>query len=261
MGKSATDLDKRELVDLLEIVQTSLTVRSDDELKDLLLRVRALVPCMNIVSGLGKLGSSGHLKDVVKVVNASYPDDWLGLYFEKDYSKVDPALNAFYEQGVSQVWSSTFRRVTSQSGKEFIWNARSFGLSQGITLGIIDLQHSCGSVFSFAGKSIANHSRDKFILESLAPHLHLALLRTLSPPSDKNYYLTFREKEVLEWVKEGKTSWETSHILHISERTVNFHVQNILAKLQVSTRGQAVALAIEQGLIGLPSSTQGIQTA
>ncbi|WP_447973005.1 LuxR family transcriptional regulator [Nitrospira sp. Kam-Ns4a] len=40
--------------------------------------------------------------------------------------------------------------------------------------------------------------------------------------------LTKREREVLEWMKEGKTNWEIGRILGISERTVRFHVGNIL---------------------------------
>lgn len=61
--------------------------------------------------------------------------------------------------------------------------------------------------------------------------------------------LSTREREVLQWVKEGKTNWEISRILSISERTVKFHVQNTLAKLDASNRGHAVVLALTSGLI------------
>lgn len=61
--------------------------------------------------------------------------------------------------------------------------------------------------------------------------------------------LSKREEEVLTWSKRGKSSWEISAILNISERTVNFHVNNIMQKLNVVSRIQAVAVAIERGLI------------
>jgi DNA-binding CsgD family transcriptional regulator len=61
--------------------------------------------------------------------------------------------------------------------------------------------------------------------------------------------LSEREKEVLSWSKRGKSSWEISAILDISERTVNFHVNNIMQKLNAVSRTQAVAVAIERGLI------------
>ena len=61
--------------------------------------------------------------------------------------------------------------------------------------------------------------------------------------------LSMREKEVLKWLKMGKSSWDISIILDISERTVNFHITNIMNKLDAMTRTQAVAISIEKGLI------------
>ena len=61
--------------------------------------------------------------------------------------------------------------------------------------------------------------------------------------------ISVREREVLNWIKEGKTSWEISKILRISERTVNFHVHNILSKLQATSRGHALAIAMGQKII------------
>lgn len=56
-----------------------------------------------------------------------------------------------------------------------------------------------------------------------------------------NGELTSREREVLHWLGRGKTSWDIASILRISERTVNFHVGNIMQKLDVSSRAQAVS--------------------
>ena len=61
--------------------------------------------------------------------------------------------------------------------------------------------------------------------------------------------LTVREKEVLAWAMEGKTNWETSVILSLSEATVKFHVRNAMAKLNATSRAQAVAVALRRGLI------------
>lgn len=61
--------------------------------------------------------------------------------------------------------------------------------------------------------------------------------------------LSKREIEVLNWLKKGKSSWDIATILNISERTVNFHVRNIMQKLNAVSRAQAVAVAIENNLI------------
>ncbi len=55
--------------------------------------------------------------------------------------------------------------------------------------------------------------------------------------------------EILEWLKEGKASSDIASILKISERTVNFHVQNIKSKLNALTRAQAVAIAASHKII------------
>lgn len=55
--------------------------------------------------------------------------------------------------------------------------------------------------------------------------------------------LSPREFEVLHWLKRGKTSWEIAQILGISERTVNYHINNILRKLDATNRSQAVSEA------------------
>lgn len=61
--------------------------------------------------------------------------------------------------------------------------------------------------------------------------------------------LTAREREVLQLVADGATNREIAKSLYLSEHTVNFHVKNILSKLHLRNRAQAVAYAIRTGLV------------
>ena len=61
--------------------------------------------------------------------------------------------------------------------------------------------------------------------------------------------LTPREREVLEMLAEGLSNKEIAGRLKISEHTVKFHVASIFAKLDASTRTEAVMHGIRQGLI------------
>lgn len=61
--------------------------------------------------------------------------------------------------------------------------------------------------------------------------------------------LTPREQQVLQLVADGATNREAAKDLFLSEHTVNFHMKNILQKLHLRNRAQAVAWAVSSGLI------------
>ncbi len=63
-----------------------------------------------------------------------------------------------------------------------------------------------------------------------------------------NPELTSRKTEVLKLLTKGKSNQEIGSILKITEGTVKFHVNNILNKLNVSDRTQAVIMAFKRGL-------------
>jgi DNA-binding NarL/FixJ family response regulator len=74
----------------------------------------------------------------------------------------------------------------------------------------------------------------------------LSLSRTSAPAAEP---LTPREIEVLSLLAEGAGNKMIARRLGISEHTVKFHVGSILAKLDASSRTEAVTLGLRQGLI------------
>lgn len=62
--------------------------------------------------------------------------------------------------------------------------------------------------------------------------------------------LTAREAEVLALLADGRSNGEIGRALFISTKTASVHVSNILAKLGVASRGEAVAVARAEGLLG-----------
>lgn len=87
---------------------------------------------------------------------------------------------------------------------------------------------------------IAFYLHSTFMLHGVDPNLQDDFL---------GINLTGKERDVLKWVVEGKTSWEIGRILSTSERTVKFHLKNVYAKLNVSNRAQAVAVVNRLRLI------------
>jgi DNA-binding CsgD family transcriptional regulator len=88
-------------------------------------------------------------------------------------------------------------------------------------------------------------------LQLLASHAMSAADRLLSTQVHRQSLpkLTKREMDVLSWTAQGKTAWEVSVILGMSEKTVNFHLGNAMRKLEVNSKHQAVIKCIASGLL------------
>jgi DNA-binding CsgD family transcriptional regulator len=72
--------------------------------------------------------------------------------------------------------------------------------------------------------------------------------------------LTARELDVLKLVAVGKRNADVAAELVLSTRTVDHHVASILRKLQARTRGEAVAVAVELGVLGDGSGARAAET-
>ncbi|OQX51339.1 MAG: DNA-binding response regulator [Candidatus Aminicenantes bacterium 4484_214] len=86
----------------------------------------------------------------------------------------------------------------------------------------------------------------------LSPELAFRVVRLMTgktTPLSNSEFLTKRELEVLNLLAQGLSDREIAQRLFISPRTVGTHVSNILTKLGVKNRTQAVLLAQEKGLV------------
>lgn len=92
------------------------------------------------------------------------------------------------------------------------------------------------------------------IPSNLSPGVTNRLTDEESDAALKADQLTPREREVLQKLAYGSTSEIIASELSVSRHTVRTHVQNILTKLQVSSRLEAAAFAIRYGLVESPSS-------
>ena len=76
-----------------------------------------------------------------------------------------------------------------------------------------------------------------------------------APDGLERFGLTAREAEVLRLVADGLSNTQIAEQLVISRKTASVHVSNILAKLGVSTRVQAAAVAHRRGLVRVPAKS------
>jgi two-component system, NarL family, response regulator LiaR len=84
---------------------------------------------------------------------------------------------------------------------------------------------------------------------TLAPEATQALIRANNRQGEEAIELTVREKEVLRMMIEGLNNPDIASRLIVSRSTVKFHVSSILGKLGVSSRTEAVSMALQKRLI------------
>lgn len=86
---------------------------------------------------------------------------------------------------------------------------------------------------------------------TLSPEAARALVQATRPTKQPLYDLTEREMEVLNLVVQGNSNQQIADAMVISVATVKAHMSNILSKLQVSSRAEAIAYAIKNKIVSL----------
>jgi len=103
---------------------------------------------------------------------------------------------------------------------------------------------------NISADELANAIRSAYVGKpTLAPEAAQALIHAAVKPEKPDYGLTNREEEVLLLMTDGLSNVDIAERLVVSRSTVKFHVSSILSKLNVSSRTEAVAMALQQKLV------------
>jgi NarL family two-component system response regulator LiaR len=86
---------------------------------------------------------------------------------------------------------------------------------------------------------------------TLSPEAARVLIQATRPTKQPLFDLTEREHEVLNLVVQGHSNQQIAEALVISLATVKAHISNILSKMQVSSRAEAITFAIKNKLVVL----------
>ena len=151
--------------------------------------------------------------------------------------------------GPSPLWWSQTKTAPTLTPKEqaLYGEAGAFGMRDGFITPVHNADGSISMITLTASEKLELSLVDQTALRLLSLYYYsfgMALTRNAAMAK-----LTERQRECLKWVRAGKTSWEISTILRISERTVIFHISAACRRLGVQTRAQAVVEAVVQGLI------------
>ncbi|OHX13763.1 LuxR family transcriptional regulator [Chromobacterium sphagni] len=230
---------------LLEWIHMAGHIETENELKIFLDQVLSQAPSERIVLALGRLNNQNQIQRLERVLNVSYPTEWLDQYMKENYAQHDPIMRIHVGQG-PVMWEERFNRAKGAEEKRFIAEANLNGMGSGVTFSAASERNNIGSILSLAGREPGRNAALVAMLNCLTPHLHQAAIRiaNLPPASPNNMPLSQREYDIFHWMSRGKTNWEIATILDISERTVKFHVANVIRKLNANNRTHAIVLGM-----------------
>lgn len=246
---------KKMLVSIDQFLIKSREINSVAELfqsyKELLLALGFNRVCFAVTSNHPTLSSDHELG----VIYDSSMSDWVEHYTKSQYLEVDPV----HKQGILspgiQVWSEWAERQELPDSQANIFAAvERFGLYEGLTMSV----HGSGgtkTAILMARSAPTNQKLDQKSLDAieLASHqFHKCYLDLMEHEFDLSAnVLSAREEEVLKWMAQGCTKAEVGEKLIMSSHTVDYHMRNILKKLDARNTVAATAIAIQQQYISL----------
>lgn len=229
--------------------------KSKDEV---MLQVEQIIKSLGFERFLFAVISKPNLENSSTFLYSTYPKAWRRYYDSQNFHLNDPIVAHCFKSRIPFIWQpESFQTIEH---KAFYEKACSFGLRVGVTLPIHDLAGEVGMLTCVRDELFTQD----FLLDVKHNLGSLSLLRDVvydvmktyivmeTAPAKTTPQLTARELDCLHWIVVGKTTWEISRILSISEACVNFHISNLRNKFGVNRRADVVIKAIQTGIITLP---------
>jgi LuxR family transcriptional regulator, quorum-sensing system regulator BjaR1 len=187
------------------------------------------------------------------ILAESTPEGFRDVYIHERFYLVDHICAHARTTGeVFQYSEAPYDRTGYRGHERFMRALETFGMSKGLVIPIGRPTNIPACVW-LAGDDPDLDTEAKLATELIAlfaaSKAH-ALSRPLRVKSRRSN-LTPREREVLQWISAGKTSWAISMISGLSERAINKIIAAAMFKLDAVTRAQAVVNAIREGEIEL----------
>lgn len=213
--------------------------------------LQVVFPHEIFIGGIGKVDSSGVVP--FDIVTWNFPEEYLNTLRlnHRHYSTF--IMENWLQTSQPQLFDSD--NLSADADSQWLKNFRMSGLCNTAAYGLFDITEQYASYFSFHKIPEPLGEEHKLLLKIIVPNMHSALLNIMREDRanlnelNDSPTITIREREVLVWICEGKTSAEIAFILGVSCKTIANHAQSILEKLGVHNRAQAVAAAYRLKLV------------
>jgi LuxR family quorum sensing-dependent transcriptional regulator len=201
-----------------------------------------------VITGLPMPG--GRIEEMM-LLNGWNPE-WSRYYFSKNLVKDDPCVaHCFRSIGPFEWKDAPYDPDTWPAAEKMMHDAADVGMRHGFAVPIHTFA-GFQSVVSMGGEHVDLSSRAKRALHLMSLYAHHKASSVVRQPQEPySPLLTRREKEILRWVAGGKTAWEISQILSISDATVRQHLKVVARKFETPNKTATVVAALRRGEIPL----------
>ncbi len=183
---------------------------------------------------------------------------WHEHYLSEDYHCIDTTIDATYQTTLPTFWNikAQIDNAKTLRERQMRLDSQAFGVEKGVSIPI----HGPSNDFAILMISKFKGEKEVVPLENLEhelqniAHYYYHYVRThllKSQPENKAYHFSKREMQCLVLLAQHYSVTDIAKELKITSRTVNFHIQNINKKFGVKSKYQAVAKALELGLLTL----------
>lgn len=179
-----------------------------------------------------------------------WPLEWLNRYVAHNYIEHDPVVAHMKHRPGPFFWRDAARKVPpTRNALAVMGDAGEYNLRDGLALPLATLEGT-PVLISLGGERTEMSPLEFQIVSLVAVYaLGAAMMLRMGHKKVETVALTARERECLRWAAAGKSEWEISQILGISEHTSEKHLLHAKTKLGAVNRTQAVAEAIRRGYI------------
>jgi LuxR family quorum sensing-dependent transcriptional regulator len=186
-----------------------------------------------------------------RILAENAPEGFRDLYIRERFYQVDHiCAHARTAHEPFRYSEAPFDRKESRGHERFMQALKGLGLGKGLIVPFVGPTNIPACIW-LAGRDPNLNNDAKLTVELVALFAASKARALCRPFGVRPTKLTLREREVLQWISAGKTSWEISAISGTSERGIDKIIAGAMIKLDAMTRTQAVVNAIRLGEIEL----------
>lgn len=188
------------------------------------------------------------------IYSVGFPDEWVKAYELDGLREIDPFPAAALARGKITFWPEVLDGLESEPDlSRFARMVDECGLQNCFGIPLYGPNNRSG--FAFFDFELPREQLDQewvFRIRAMAQMMHQRICQILD--AERNIpVLSAREREVLDWITQGKSNGVIAEILEISPETVRTYTKRVYQKLGANDRISALLNAVKLGLLRQPS--------